>query len=472
MTTEKVELHIPPGLIGMNKHMTVHQTSPEVVMRFAQVYDALPPLFQTVCKVLAIATRQQFFCPSKDILWQVLNDLVANGIELHVLRTVLDEMESMFLVQIKTTNDGEELIAFLNPAFIDIVGDVCTPTQVNSVVHALIERLGAVAEKDFRVSLVLATLYKMAGLDNHLQKKKWKEGFVAFQKVENSFSPKEQVRWLELMQDEIREAGFDVESVLGGDFCCCVPHKKSIGSELPLLKIYQGPVSMGEMSHALAVLTLNTFHEYENFHGASRAQRRRLDRASSSASSRYLKMMDCLETFLAGYGLGAPENLLKKEREIILYVAHQATSEEEVVNKATRVLNELVPQVIQPRMKRLHALVEKLRKEKGTPEIVLDAEPAIRRAYEALQSDTNRLDAAQDALMIMATMNWKPTPTPEQMGILYQQTVARIRNKVLKLLTPSELIGFKHQQTIDDLEAFLIVTPLFQKLTGHEYVDR
>jgi hypothetical protein len=114
-------------------------------------------------------------------------------------------------------------------------------------------------------------------------------------------------------------------------------------------------------------------------------------------------------------------------------------------------------------MERLYSLVAKLREE-GIPEVVMNAQPAIRRAYEALQVPKNRNDAAQDALMTLATLNWKPKPVPEQLCLIYYQTVARLRNKVLKRLTPKQLVGFRHQQSVDDLEAFLVVTPLLYRL--------
>jgi hypothetical protein len=69
-------------------------------------------------------------------------------------------------------------------------------------------------------------------------------------------------------------------------------------------------------------------------------------------------------------------------------------------------------------------------------------------------------DAAQDAIMTLATLNWKPRPVPEFLPILYYTTVSRIRNKVLRRLTETELIIYRHQHTVCDLEVFLVVTAL------------
>ena len=60
----------------------------------------------------------------------------------------------------------------------------------------------------------------------------------------------------------------------------------------------------------------------------------------------------------------------------------------------------------------------------------------------------------------LATRNWKPKPVPEYLPILHYQTVARLRNKTLKRLSEAELIIYRHQQTIEDLEVFLVLTPL------------
>jgi hypothetical protein len=110
--------------------------------------------------------------------------------------------------------------------------------------------------------------------------------------------------------------------------------------------------------------------------------------------------------------------------------------------------------------------IYKLRQENDIPAVLCFSQKAIRLAYEALQAPKCRTDAAQDALMILATMNWKPKSVPEYLPILHYQTVAQIRNKTLKRLNEMEVVMFRHQQTVDDLEVFLIVTPLLYQ--AHE----
>ncbi|EEC45052.1 predicted protein [Phaeodactylum tricornutum CCAP 1055/1] len=462
VTTEDITLYIPPGLMGKNLHMTVQQTSAEIVMRFSQVFDELPPLFQTLAKILTIATRRKFFKLPRTILWEVLNDLVSEGVDSEPMAAVLNELVDMFLLKIEQVKN-EEVVSFLNPAFLDIIIDVCTPVQIRSIATALIERLEPILKRDFRIPLVIATLHGMLGQLESMQRHMWSEGFKVLLQEGKDWPESERMRWCELIQDEISAAGFNVNEILAGQALCQIPAKKAISHRLPMLKIYQGPITIGPMSHALGVLFTNIFHEYGVFHGARKSSVCRLRRSMASSSSRYLRQMECLENFLDGYGLSISREEKEREREIITALAKPASREEDAVAKAFVVLDDYIPQFIEPRMERLYSLVAKLREE-GIPEVVMNAQPAIRRAYEALQVPKNRNDAAQDALMTLATLNWKPKPVPEQLCLIYYQTVARLRNKVLKRLTPKQLVGFRHQQSVDDLEAFLVVTPLLYRL--------
>jgi hypothetical protein len=49
---------------------------------------------------------------------------------------------------------------------------------------------------------------------------------------------------------------------------------------------------------------------------------------------------------------------------------------------------------------------------------------------------------------------------PEHLAITKYQTVARLRTKIFRKLSPGLLAIFKHQHTVDDLEVFFIVTAL------------
>lgn len=166
------------------------------------------------------------------------------------------------------------------------------------------------------------------------------------------------------------------------------------------------------------------------------------------------------------------------ELEMISFLANPANNPGEVETKAVLIQEEFIPRFTEHRLERLHKLV-KLCREKKKKELsskkqshdaplpsIMDLAPRpIRRAYEALQNTASKsqMDAAQDALMILATTNWKPRAIPEYLPLSYHHTVANLRNKTLKPLTPVEFLMFRHQQGVADLEAFFLLTALLQK---------
>jgi MoxR-like ATPase len=218
------------------------------------------------------------------------------------------------------------------------------------------------------------------------------------------------------------------------------------------------------MGHSLSVITRNTFHEFGIFHAAcSDDAVKKLYDASISASRRYLQEMDIVEIYLAQNGFPGTVDVLQDERDMIAYIVKPALNGDEVQQKAAYILDVFVPSFVQQRLHRLYSLVDALHVI-AVPEILQRTDKAILRAYEALRADKNRTDAVQDALVILATMNWKPKQVPECLPLLHYQTVARLRNKVLKRLSDTELFMFKHQQTHLDLEAFLIITALLSEI--------
>lgn len=71
--TTDMEIRASPGCIRKIKEYTVLQVSPDVAMRFSQIFDELPPLFQVFCKILTISARTHFYRLPRTILWEVLN---------------------------------------------------------------------------------------------------------------------------------------------------------------------------------------------------------------------------------------------------------------------------------------------------------------------------------------------------------------------------------------------------------------
>jgi hypothetical protein len=216
----------------------------------------------------------------------------------------------------------------------------------------------------------------------------------------------------------------------------------------------------------LAIICRNIFYESGLFaRGSTALDARTIQKAIKATSGRYMMQLSVVENYLREMGFGAPEEELQSEIEMISFVANPAETSEGVATKAVLLLEELVPRFIEHRLQRLYKLVRGL-KEKNievTSHLFTCANMALRFAYEALQADKSRMDAAQDALMILATMNWKPKFTVmEYIPLPQQHTVANIRDATLKRLSEVEGDMFRHRQNVDDLEAFLIVSMLLE----------
>jgi hypothetical protein len=461
-TTENLDLHVPSGYIRKNKDVRVMQISPEVAMRFAQLYDELPPLFATMCKVLAMATtRNGFYKMEKNLLWEVCADLVTEGVEREVMTAAIEEMESMSLIKVEK-NDQGEFVSFQNPALGDIAMDVCTPIQVSCILRALIERLEPIKAEDFKIPLVLADLHHQLGHNEEVLMNLWRAGYQSFLSSSKSMQEAELNLWIETIQEEIQTHGYHSSVVLGNLFSMPSVSRKVVGTGLPLVKIYSAPVAFGPMGHTLSVITRNTFHEFRNFHGAEEKDATDLCSATSNAAKRYLQELSIVEGFLSENKCGATSEHLESERKMITAMSTPCSSDKEVIEKAEMILKEYVPGFVNHRLERLHNLVSVLRSECGVPEVVKNTESvAIRRAYETLQLKGGcHNDRTQDALMIMATLNWQPRKIPEYLPIRHYKTVSNIRDLCLKRLTEAELVVFIHQQTADDFEACLVITAL------------
>lgn len=459
ITSEDLKLSVPPGYLRKNKEVKVMQISTEVAMRYAQIYDELPPLFQLFTKVLQFATRMGFYKLPRSIMWEALNDLFAEGVDGDVMTVVLDEMAEMYLVVVEIVN-GEQFLSFRTPALGDIAMDVCTPVQIQSICKALIERLEPIAASSFKVPLVMADLHLLRERPEQVREL-WRQGYQALlhESSAKGWSQAEIDLWKEIIDDEIQGAGYKPSQILGDDFMYPSIAKRSVGTELPLLCVYSAPVAFGPAGHSLTVISRNIFHEYGLFHGASTRDTGQLFMSSRSAAERYLVEIDVIDSFLQQYGFMISEPHRDAERGCLEYLAMPAESDSDVVSKAWQFSSVYIPYFVLTRLKKLREWVDLIR-HGPIPEAVLRGQTAIRKAYEALKSSDCRNDAAQQALLIMASMNWKPRDVPEYLPSRFYQTVARLRTAVLRRLNDSELAVLIHQQEIRDLEAFLLITPL------------
>lgn len=236
-TTQELVLHIPPGLVHSNKKLPVTQVRAEVAMRFSQIFDELPPVFQTALKILTIATTTGFFYRlPQALLWEVLNDLIADGVEFGVLGVALEEMAEMSLLKIEHEGN-DEVVTFQSPALADVAFDVSTPVQIQSITDALIERLDSRLHDNFRVPLVAAHLLHIVGHDETQMKLLWRLGYTTFIK-ESSDWPESQInKWKESIDDEITASGYSSREILGDQFHFPCPSLKVVGKLLPLLKV-------------------------------------------------------------------------------------------------------------------------------------------------------------------------------------------------------------------------------------------
>uniref|UniRef100_A0A7S3P845 Guanylate cyclase domain-containing protein n=1 Tax=Amphora coffeiformis TaxID=265554 RepID=A0A7S3P845_9STRA len=464
ITNQEMMLQIPHGMIKKSREISVHQVSAEVAMKYTQLFDELPPLFQTFLKVLTMGTKGGFFPVPRTMMWEVLNDLIEEGVERHVFDIVVKEMQDMHFIAFGQGCTGEQAISLLNPAMADITFDVCTPEQIDTICAALLDRMEVIVDTQPSVSFVMATFHHRLGSGDAMMIHFWRKGYSQLKKI---FSrPNSKVNMMkEIIDEEIKACGLDPQDVLDKEFSYPLISDSSIGTNLPMCKVYMGPITLGPMGQTLTVLTRNLFHEMKHFRLDKPAEKRRLMLSFETASERYCEEVQVVERFLAEYGLEVGDRQLTEEFELIMDLAQPANCPDVVQTKAVRALNELIPIFIEGRRERILQMYRKVREEKVLPQPMQGADPILQKAFEALQSGCYKCtaDSVHDALMVMAVNHWKPKRVSELLPITHHQTLARIRNKVLIRLSPGELSLFKHQQGPEDFGAFLIMTALLCK---------
>jgi hypothetical protein len=68
---QKMKLQLADNSMRKVKKLPLTLIRPEISMRFTLIFDELPPLFQTLLKVLGIATRTEFFKLQRSVMWEV-----------------------------------------------------------------------------------------------------------------------------------------------------------------------------------------------------------------------------------------------------------------------------------------------------------------------------------------------------------------------------------------------------------------
>ena len=358
---------------------------------------------------------------------------------------------------------GEEAITLLNPALADIAFDVCTPEQIDTICMALLDRMEAMVNTKPTVPFVMAAFHHRLGKNEHIMIHLWRKGYEMLKQYAHMAPEFKMNMMLEAIDDEITECGMNTKEVLGEDFHYPSIHDRSIGINLPLCKVYMGPLTLGPMGQTMTVLTRNIFHEMRIFRGLENSKKRRLLQSFATAAERYCKEANVIEDFLSEYDLAASDSHLEEEFKLVMDIGRPAVSPEEVQTKGSRALNELIPKFVVHRRDRLLQMFQKVKEFGSVPDMMNDTDPTLQRALHVLLSGLCSIDSVHDALMIMAVNHWKPKSVTELVPIIHQTTVARIRNRVLRRFTEAELVLHRHQHGPDDLGVFLIMTALLHK---------
>jgi len=137
----------------------------------------------------------------------------------------------------------EEVLSFQSPALADVAFDVSTPEQIESVGHALIERLEPLARLNFQVPLVLAYLHQLTHKDEEKVKAYYLQGYHLL--LQSGLNNYEINKWKEYIDEEIHALGLVSTEILGNSFTVYCHERKAVGKRLPLLKIYSAPVRAG-----------------------------------------------------------------------------------------------------------------------------------------------------------------------------------------------------------------------------------
>jgi hypothetical protein len=399
-------------------------------------------------------------------LLKVLNDLMASGIEAGEYSIVLDEMQEMCLIEVEDEHD-EIVLSCQSPVLAEIAFDVSTPAQVTSIIHALINRLESYALNDFRISLVMADLEYQLNTQNARVKSLLKQGLcILAQKSQiERWSPDLINKWKLTILDEIEEAGYSAEQIFPDDCERPLIDESSVPasfcSRLLMMKEYSPPMVLGPMSRTIAVICSTTFHEFGFLSGYNHEKVEKFVSDRKSAIHRYIQQTEIIEKFFDKYAISCNEDELEAERMTVMDLLVPAENEAAVKRKVTQILDQISPSYISSRTKRMRNAVARMREE-AVPDFIMHADIAIRRAYAALKGPKSGLKAVQEALMILATLNWKANRAPYYHSCLPYTTVASIRNKIFNTQQrdTSSPISDDSQEAALDFEGFLVTTAL------------
>ena len=465
--TRGAGLHIPAGSLQHCQRLPLSHISADLAMKTLQLFDDLPPLFQTLIKVVAIATRQANFKLPNIVAWKVMNDLYGD-IDSSRFAVVIGEMTDMHLLKISVDRSMDK-ISFETPIVADVALTVCTPNQIQIISEALLYRLEAMMNHDFKVPLVIADLLHATGAREAQKKKCWRRAYEGFLNA-NDYDPKyggkvERYWWLEHFNDVITLAGYEPSEVLGEDFSVPVFQEEIMPARMLKLKSYVPPISLGPLGHTLSTIGRALFHDYGAYVRSDYDAKEKNQIEISAASSRYLKEVAIMEAFLSKCGLEAAKHELAEERTLINWLASTSSSEDEVLLKAESFHAKLVKMHVHVRSERIRDFVSCLTE---IPDVVTHChDKAIKAAYAKTHVNKCWKDRFEDSLMVMAVINWKPRIVPEcqSLPVLSLQTICQIRGqffsgKAAFKGNDGEMEDLAHGYIFADFQGFLIMTAL------------
>lgn len=470
-TNSNFKLQVPEGMIKITKELSVTQICPQIATRYSQIYDDLPLICQLILKIVAVANKD---CPiplSQGVIQQVINCMIAQGIEKTELDEFINELVDIRILQVSEVRDEKDRlidrgISIQIPALSDIAMEVCTPAQLESIAEALVEQLKDSWTDNFQTALVCAGLHEIVSGDITVMHQMWRQAFFSYLCECEGWSEEYLYKWKEVIRDCIQTTGFSAKEVIGEDLSIPIPNRIAISSHVSKLKTHTPPLSLGPLGYTFSIICRNIVQELGKFNGLSANKSRQVNADIESACGRYMMQLTILEEFLQQQGHGDESGgLLESEFEMLTLFCNSAGSCEDVETKAMMVLEQMIPTNLASRRERLRAMVRSFRENRQIPQPILLAPPSLRQAYEALQMTKNRSDAAQDALMLLATSNWRPQSTMEFLPVVHQarQSIPNLRDRTLKQVSDTE-----NQQSVDDFEAFLIVTALLNQANDHE----
>jgi len=464
--TSSLKLHIPTGGLQSCRRIPLPTISADMAMKTLQMFDDLPPLFQTLTKVLAVATRAVPLKTPNIIVWQVMNDLYGEIDSVH-FATVIEEMKDMHLLKTEI-NQKVDKLSFESPVIARIALNVCTPQQIRIIADALLYRLESMKTCDFLVPMAMADMCHEIGRDIEM-KQCWRLAYRHFVQ-QPDLSSFERAWWNEQLADAITSTGRNPKSVLGNDFHAPVLSEPMLPTSLVRLRAYEAEICFGPLAHTLSTISRNIVQEYGAHARADNDLKYTLGSDGISIRQLYETQMSSLEEFLDSNDFDVSKETLEEELELVKVLTTPSSSAEQVAENARRFLDELVEDYILPRKRRLRSCIACVTS--GTPDAIsLCSDSALVAAYEKTLVGKCWKDMLEDALMTMAVKNWKPRLTPEcaSLPVFSLQTICRLRDKFLKQTygqrMNDEQFRVQKKYVFSDFQAFLISTAVIYNAT-------